>query len=335
MLARPWIFASVLALLTVDARSAEDPKRIAKYQAEMAKVYKAIEVKPVQLDKTVVKPGEKLKATSALVNKSAEDFVIPPVPGTAADAILGDEDWYLRKLDGNKKSERTRRHGLIVRRTELKAGEEIPLKFWAGEVDPKEENLASGRYEISVDFLSTGNKVVGTAAAVFEVVNPDYVDPAVLGRKRKQEGDKLAAYGKEIFASLRLADLTIGSATVKKGVVLQATSNLVNMSKADVVLPDDPVFRTIGKRATYDKRYAIIGMYQWTVEKGGTTATGAGGAVFEMPKDGVFPAGFEMPFNNSIETKDLPAGQYELVLTIRDCANKVVGVKKQRFRVVN
>lgn len=333
---RALIVISGLLILAPDVLSAEDPKKaIAKYQAEMAKIYASITVKPVELDKAVVRSGERLKATSALVNNSSSNFVIPPVFGTAADSILGDEDWFIRRLDGGKKTERIRRHGLILRMAEFKAGETLPLTFWAGEVDPKAENLATGKYEISVDLVSTAHKVVGTAAAVFEVVNPDYVEPSVLARKRKQEGDKLEVYGKEIFAKLKLADLTLSTSSVKRGVSVEATCALVNTSKADIPLPDDPVFRTIGKAEKFDKKFAIIGMYQWLVEKGGKTVSGAGGAVFEMPDDGVFPAGHEMPFKNLIDTKDLPPGQYEITLTIRDCGNKVFGVKKQKLRVIN
>ena len=330
-----WSLIVLLILSPIHVVSAQDSKKVARYQAEMAKIYASVSVRPVELDRSVVKSGERLKATAVLENTSALDFVIPPVPGTTADSVLGNEDWYIRRLDGGKKGERVRRHGLILRVPELKAGEKVPLKFTAGEVDPKVENLASGKYEISVDFISTANRVVGSSSAVFEVVNPDFVDPAVLARKRKLDAGKLETYGKEIFAKLKLADMTVSNSTVKRGVAVEATCELVNMTKADVVLPDDPVFRNIGNPDAYSKRNAVIGMYQWMVEKGGATVSGAGGSVFTMPADGVFPAGYKMPMNNSIETRDLPPGQYELTLTVRDCGHKVVGVKKQRFRVIN
>ncbi len=332
---RRCLLALILALSVLSARSADDPKRMAKYKSEMDRISKSLVVRPLELDKTVVRSGEVLKGSALLVNESQTDFVVPVALGTSGDSILGYEEWYFRKIDAGKKTEPSRRHGLIVRMPEIKSGQQVKLDFWAGEVDPKAENLQSGVYELTVVFADGNRKAVGSSSATFEVINPDYLEPAALLRIRKQEQDKLTAHAKAIYANLKLSEMSIGAATVKRGVVIQASSGLVNLSKVDIVLPDDPVFRMIGKQSVFNKRDAIIGMYQWTVERGGSSVIGAGGSVFLMPRDGVFPSGFEMPLRNAVDTKDLLPGSYDLVLTVRDCAQKVVGVRKQRFRVIN
>lgn len=83
------------------------------------------------------------------------------------------------------------------------------------------------------------------------------------------------------------------------------------------------------------KGYHAIGMTQWTVERG----TGAGIPInrvpFAAPHDGVFPSGYVLPLRQDVPTSELSPGAYELVLTVKDCADKVVGVRRQKFRVVN
>lgn len=106
---------------------------------------------------------------------------------------------------------------------EIKAGQQVSLADSGGEINPKDENLPSGRYEISVDFVGSPRKVIGTTTGTFEVVNPDYQDPSTLARNSKVAKEKLSAYARELYSSVKLGELSIGSYSVKKGVVIQAS----------------------------------------------------------------------------------------------------------------
>lgn len=333
----PCIFLAATLISPGRLTALDDSKRAASYNAEMTRIYKSLSVTPLVLDKNTVNSGEVLKGASSLHVAPGSNFVVPPALGTSEDSILGYEDWFIRRVDGPKKETRSRRHGLIVRKRELVGGDELKLDFWAGEVDPKAENLMSGKYELTVEFTGTNRKVIGSSSAVFLVNNPDYLDPADLAKQRKRRQDKLALHAKQIFGSLQMKEIVIESETVKRGTSVKVGGGLLNTSKSDIILPDDDeTFDHVGRRGNTDKNSAIIGWYQWTVSRaGGGENQGAGGSVFTMPDGAVFPSGHNMEIDNFVATKDLKSGQYEVQLTITDCSGKLFGVKKKKFKVIN
>lgn len=337
-LVRAAVFSARCLLLpmlwAVAGAADQSPAAQRRYLAEMERIARRLEVGPVVLDRTVVRPGEVLKARATLVSRSPAEILVPSEPGAVPGEAptLGSEFWYIRRLDGPAQGrERKFRDLLATKVFALKAGEVVKLEYHAGEVDPVRENLESGKYEITVEYKVGPNRIpVGGGSARFTVEGAVQVDPKALLRQEKEKDERAAQLCRKVFAALQVGDILLSAPTVKRGLPLDVTCVVTNPGQRDVEVPAE---------------IAHFGIQRWSIRRldGGAAADGqddspalwSGNLTFTSGKPGVVSPGEQILLSNKLEGSKLEVGSYEITLEVKDACQNPICSRKKRIRVTN
>lgn len=326
-------------LLAVLAPAAEKGslKAKANYLKDLEKFQKSLTLSPITLEKTDLKAGDVVKPTASLINQTAEELIVPQSPGESASAhqsLAGLIHWSLRRKDGkpvdptdvpNAGKKGVHPYVLFlgsVSFSGLKPGGKHELPVW--DIDVNKLNLASGDYEVTASFVTDGSlrKVIATQAAAFTVDNPNAIPAAQVILKRKEEQAIRAAISRQMAATLKLSELTLSNTNVQKGGTLSAGCQLTNPTAKDVSVPPESKY--------------VLGD-QWYLTKlpyPNQQREPYGGGSRDLPDKAGFGAGKSIELSMTVSTNDLEPGSYELAVEVNDIAGVVIGVRKQKFRVV-
>jgi hypothetical protein len=333
-----WVFFLLAFSVGTHAAEKDSPSAKAKYLKELEKFQKAVTLSPIKLEKAALKAGDVIKPTASLVNQTPEELIVPQAPGDPLDArksMVGRVHWSLRRKDGKpvdptddssvgKKASKP--HVLFygsVALSKLKPGEHHPLPVW--DINVTNQNLASGDYEVVLDFTTDEFpfKSLATQVAAFSVDNPNAIPPAQVAQKRKEAQALRLSISRQLMSSLRLGDLSLSNTNVQKGGIITAGCQLRNPTAKDLPIPSE-----FSKDALTTQWYLTKQPYP------NGHREPLGGGLMNLPDENSFGAGKVVEVTCTISTNNLDLGNYEVAVAVTDVANTLIGLRKQKFRVV-
>lgn len=332
--------ASLCALPFNFGHAAEtpSPRDKARMSSEAQIFYSSLALSSIQLSKTSLGSQDSVLPACSLVNRSSKEIVAPSSgeqSGSLRESV-GMVEWALRRKDGkpfasygygygtNREGQFILFRGIVVIST-LKPGEAHKLPAW--EIDVTKLNLASGSCEITVQFIPISSvrtfpKLVAGPVG-FTVDNPLALTPAQVAQKRKDEMARRATLSRQVLSALRLSEMTLSISTIPKGGTLSAACRLSNPSDKNLVIPEE-----FSKQALCEQWYLTK-----QPAKGGVRDP-YGGGLLSLPEEGSFGAGKSMDISLNISTSQLEIGTYEVAVEVTDVSNAVIGLRKQKFKVV-
>ena len=352
------LFCLALSPAWAAKKEKSDPDKM-EYRRKMDELHDCLVVAPVFVDRTTVRPGQVLRASSLLVNTSAADLTVPANPDEAPDRTptLGKEIWYLKRCARNptaternaSKDGRTRLGERAHQVRQVKAGETIELECPEVLVDPAKQKLANDNYEISVDFVNEDGHVVATGSQRIRVQIQDPSESSTPAARHA------AILGKFWLPNFELLALKLSATTVRRGEVVMAKCALKNVS-GPVELPYDALGLTpykenfgseqwlFGKcvyvRARDRARIPGGGVYLKTENPNPSLETGHyldgfGGQLltFRRKDKTGFAPGEELEFTKKIDSAKLEPGTYEIRLMIGAPSIGDIGVRRQFLTV--
>lgn len=331
-------FAS-LTFISTHGRAAETSSTIEdweQYVKAVEKLSKSLTLTPLVLSESKIGPGGIIDVYCSLVSASSKELTMPKrpppfVPG-AASAITTKNStqntdfcrqvWGVRRKGGRQMVSSS---SSGVSFDVIRPGDKMEL---TNRILYDNLKLSPGEWEVVLSCVSpTGGKILYTRTASFTVVNAKSSASGQDSNKSTQSESEIHnAILKKLIPALRLGDVTLSSASVKRGSDLTAGCRLVNSTSKDIEFELPP-----GLPSGY-----FILMENWHVRRlpeENERIQPLGGDNHRAPGGKSFRAGDAIEFKKVVSTADLEPGSYELVLEVRSFTKFYFAQRRQRFRV--